>query len=92
MSIYNYKELYEMWKESAPQTDDRIELNGDWAMFVDSLVREGKVSDLMWKYLPNPDDIPEDTQKYLEGMTGENVCPELFEVTDEEKENFGFEE
>lgn len=77
MSIYNYKELYEMW--SAPQTDDRIALNEDWAMFADSLVKEGRVSELMWKYLPNPDEIPEDTQAYLEEYTEQDVCPETFE-------------
>lgn len=79
MSIYNYKELYEMWKESAPQTDDRIALNEDWGMFVDSLVKEGRVSELMWNYLPNPDEIPEDTQEYLEAYTEHDVCPETFE-------------
>lgn len=79
MSIYNYKELYEMWKESAPQTDDRIALNEDWAMFVDSLVRAGRVSELMWEYLPNTNEIPEDTQEYLETYTEHDVCPETFE-------------
>lgn len=79
MSIYNYKELYEMWKENAPQTDDKVALNEDWAMFVDSLVREGKVSELMWKYLTNTDEIPEDTQEYLEEYTEHSVCPETYE-------------
>lgn len=80
MRIYNYKELYEMWKEIAPQTDDRIALNEDWAMFVDSLVKEGRVSELMWKHLPNPDEIPEDTQGYLEECTGKWVHLETYEV------------
>lgn len=80
MSIYNYKELYEMWKESAPQTDDRVALNEDWGIFVDSYVRSGKVSQLMWQYLPTFDDIPESTQEYLEEMTGMDVDSVWFEL------------
>lgn len=80
MSIYNYKELYEMWSENAPETNDKVALNEDWGMFVDSYVRSGEVSRLMWQYLPNPDEIPESTQEYLEEMTGMDVDPVWFEL------------
>lgn len=79
MNRLDYNELYKMWSENAPKTSDKVALNEDWGMFVDSLVRAGRVSELMWKYLPNTDEIPEDTQKYLEAYTGSWVCPETFE-------------
>lgn len=79
MNRLDYNELYKMWSENAPKTSDKVALNEDWGMFVDSLVKEGRVSEMMWKYLPNPDEIPGDTQEYLEAYTEHDVCPEMYE-------------
>lgn len=80
MNRLDYNELYKMWSENAPKTSDKVALNEDWGMFVDSYVRSGEVSQLMWQYLPTFDDIPENTQEYLEEMTGMDVDSIWFEL------------